>query len=222
MSELPDTQVHRKRDRQRFDAESLERILADGFVAHVGLIRDGHPVVLPFLYGVGDLGDGGGRQLLLHGSTGGGLLLDAREAGLAICATITHVDSLVLAVSTFDSSADYRSAAIFGTAAVVPAELKWDALRIISEHVVPGRTSEVRDMTEHEIRQTQVLRVPLDHASVKVREGGIDDAPDDGEDHAVWSGVVPLALRAGAPATSAATNASVPDSVRALVARLSS
>ena len=77
-------------------------------------------------------------------------------------------------------------------------------------------------MTEHEIRQTQVLRLPLDHASVKVREGGIDDAPDDGEDHAVWSGVVPLALRAGAPTTSAATDAPVPDSVRALVARLNS
>ena len=111
---------------------------------------------------------------------------------------------------------------IFGTASVVPGELKWEALRIISEHVVPGRTTEIRDMTEHEIRQTQVLRLPLDHVSVKVRGGGIDDAADDGEDHTVWSGVIPLALRAGAPVTSAATDAPVPDSVRTLVARVNS
>ena len=222
MRELPDTRVHRLRERQRFGPEPLERVLADGFVAHVGFIRDGHPVVLPFLYGVGDLGDGRGRQLLLHGSNGGGLFLDAREAGVEVCVTVTHVDSLVLAVSTFDSSADYRSAAIFGHASAVPAELKADALRIISEHVIPGRNSEIRDMTHHEIRQTQVLRLSLDHASVKAREGGIADAADDGEDHAVWSGVVPLAVRAGTPVTSQATEAPVPDSVRALVARLNS
>lgn len=207
------------RDRQRFDAESLDRILADGFVAHVGLVRDGHPVVLPFLYGVGDLGDGGGRQLFLHGSNGGGLFLDARHDGVPVCVTITHIDSLVLAVSTFDSSADYRSAAIFGHARAVPAELKADALRIITEHVIPGRNAEIREMTHHEIRQTQVLCLPLDHVSVKVREAGISDG-DDGEDHSVWSGVVPLALRAGVPVTSGATDAPVPGSVRALVARL--
>ncbi len=215
---VPSTEIRRKRDRQRRDPESLEGILDDGFVAHVGFLREGHPIVLPYLYGVGDLGRG--QELLLHGSTGGGLFLDAGEEGVPVCATITHFDSLVVATSTFDSSADYRSAVVFGRATIVPDERKWDALRIVSEHLIPGRSEEVRDMTRKELAQTQVLRLSLEHVSVKVRSHGITDAADDGEDHAVWSGIVPLALRAGEPVASAATVASVPASVAALVERL--
>jgi len=212
----PSTDIRRKRDRQRRDPESLEGILAEGLVAHVGFVRDGHPVVLPYLYGVGDLGRG--RELLLHGSTGGGLFLDAGAEGIPVCATITHLDSLVVATSTFDSSADYRSAVVFGRATVVPEDLKWDALRIVSEHLIPGRSDEIRDMTRKELAQTQVLRVPLDRASVKVRGAGIGD--EGGEAPTVWSGVVPIAMRAGSPVPSAATEAEVPGSVTALVARL--
>ncbi len=214
----PSTTVRRKKHRQRFDAESLEGILAEGLVAHVAFVRDGHPVVLPYLYGVGDLGRG--PELLLHGSTGGGLFLDAGEEGIPICATVTLLDSIVVATSTFESSADYRSVVVFGNATLVPDDLKWDALRIVSDHLIPGRNDEIRDMSRKELAQTQVLRVPLDHASVKVRGDGITDTADDGEDHSVWSGVLPLALRAGDPVTSSATSAPVPPSVLGLAERL--
>lgn len=134
---LPALTVRRLRDRQQTDPEALRQVLAEGFVAHVGLVRDGFPIVLPFLYGVGDLG--AGPVLLLHGSTGGGLFLDAGAAGVPVSATITHLDGIVFARSTFDSSANYRSAMIAGRATVVPTEQRADALRQVSDHLMPGR-----------------------------------------------------------------------------------
>lgn len=193
----PSLTVRRLRDRQHTDPEALRAVLAEALVAHVGFVRDGHPIVLPFLCGVGDLGDG--PVLLLHGSTGGGLFLDAGTEGAQVAATVTHVDGLVFARSTFDSSANYRSAMIVGRATVVPADLRAEALWQVSDHLMPGRRAEVRDMTAKEVRATQVLQLPLDRASVKIRAAGVGEASDDGEDHAVWAGVLPLALRAGDP-----------------------
>lgn len=206
MTETPDLQVRRKSYRQSADPAVLEEILADGWVAHVALVRDGLPVVLPFMYAVGDLGDGNGRQLLLHGSTAGGLFRDADGSGVPVSVGVTHLDGLVLARSLNDSSANFRSAMIFGHAHVVPAELKQEALWLIGDHLLPGRRAEIRDMTAKELAATQVLRVGLDHTSVKVRfDNVLGEAPDDGEDHSVWAGVVPVALRAQDPVTSAGT-----------------
>lgn len=201
--QIPSLRVRRKPDRQSHDPAQLAEILAEGMVAHVGVVRDGFPVVLPFLYGVGDLGDG--PILLLHGSTGGGLFLDAGEDGIPVSAAITHVDGLVVARSSFDSSANYRSAVVFGRATVVPDELRDTALWQISDHLLPGRRGETREMTRKEVRATQVLQVPLDQVSVKIRFAGVGDAESDGEDHGVWAGVIPLAVRPGQPAPTALT-----------------
>ncbi|AYG02764.1 pyridoxamine 5'-phosphate oxidase family protein [Gryllotalpicola protaetiae] len=206
----PNLTIHRKRERQTDDPAVLDEILAEGQIAHVGVVRDGVPIVLPFLYGVGDLGDGRGRQLLLHGSTGGGLFLDAGEAGVPVSATITHLDGLVYARSLNDSSANYRSAMIYGRASVVPIERRLEALWLVGDHLMPGRRAGVREITPKELAATQVLRVPLDRVSVKVRHQGVGEATDDGEDHGVWAGILPLAVRAGSPITSAVTDAGVP------------
>lgn len=201
----PSLTVRRKRDRQSHERAVLDQILREALVAHVGFVRDGAPVVLPFLCGVGDLGDG--PVLLLHGSTGGGLFLDAGAEGLPVAATITHLDGLVYARSTHDSSANYRSAMITGRATVVPREQRVEALWQVADHAMPGRRAEVREMAEKEVAATTVLQVPLDRYSVKVRFDGVGDGIDDGEDHRVWAGVLPLALRAGTPQTSAVTSA---------------
>jgi nitroimidazol reductase NimA-like FMN-containing flavoprotein (pyridoxamine 5'-phosphate oxidase superfamily) len=188
----------------------LHAILAEGMVAHVGLIRDGLPVVLPLLYGIGDISDGHGTQMFLHGSTGAGIFLAARGPGIAVSALVTHLDALVYARSLFDSSANYRSAMIFGYASVVPQDKKFDAMWIIGDHLMPGRRATVREITRKESAQTQVLRLPLDNFSVKVRAGGVGDALDDGEDHGVWAGLLPLSVQAGAPITGAGTDDGVP------------
>jgi len=215
----PSLTVRRLRDRQSHDPADLHAILTEAVVAHVGFVRGGHPIVLPFLCGVGDLGDG--PVLVLHGSTGGGLFLDAGAEGVPVSATVTHVDGLVFARSTFDSSANYRSAVIVGNATVVPEGLRTEALWQVADHLMPGRRDEVREMTPKEVRATQVLQLPLDRASVKIRAAGVGEAVDDGEDHGVWAGVVPLAVRAGDPiAGDISGDAPVDASVRALAARL--
>ena len=187
----PSLTLTRKRDRQSFDPAVLHEILADGCVAHVGFVRDGLPIVLPFLYGVGDLGDG--PVMLLHGSTGAGLMRDAGD-GIAVSATVTHLDGIVFAGSTFDSSANYRSVMVHGRARTVAEHLRDEALWQVSDHLMPGRRAEVREMTRTEVRATQVLALPLDRVSVKVRFAGAGDAED-----GVWTGVLPLAVRADEP-----------------------
>jgi nitroimidazol reductase NimA-like FMN-containing flavoprotein (pyridoxamine 5'-phosphate oxidase superfamily) len=216
-------EVRRKRDRQSHDPAVLAQILAEGMVAHVGMVRGGAPIVLPYLYAVGDLGDGLGRRMLLHGSTGGGLFLDAGADGIPISATVTHIDGLVFARSLNDSSANYRSAMVYGRATVVPAELRMRALWIVGDHLMPGRRTEVREITAKELAATQVLQLPLERVSVKVRAANVlGEGPDDGEDHGVWAGVLPLAVTAGEPIVSEQTDAvaPVPASVTALAAAL--
>ncbi|MCX7522902.1 pyridoxamine 5'-phosphate oxidase family protein [Microbacterium sp. STN6] len=218
----PNLTVRRKRERQSFDPAVLEQILAEGLIAHVAMVRDGMPIVLPYLYGTGDLGDGRGTQLLLHGSTGGGLFLDAGTEGVPVSVGITHLDGLVYARSLHDSSANYRSAMIYGCAQPVPLDLRRRALWIVGEHLMPGRRAEVREMTEREVAATQVLAVPLDHVSVKVRCAGTGETADDGEDHGVWAGVLPLSTCAGEPIVSGLSDAdaAVPPSVAGLVRTL--
>jgi hypothetical protein len=75
---------------------------------------------------------------------------------------------------------------------------KLEALRVIVEHVNPGRWADVRWPNEKELLATSVLAMPLGEASAKIRTGPpIDDAED--MDVACWAGVLPLALTASAP-----------------------
>lgn len=207
----PTMHLRRRRERQSQDPATLEGILREGLVAHVAVVREGSPVVLPFLFAPGDLG--GGPVLLLHGSTGGGLFLDASGDGVPVSAAITLLDGLVYARSASDSSVDYRSAMVFGRARPVPPELRAEALRQVVDHLMPRRRAEVREMSAREIAATQVLQLPLDTVSVKVRSGGPAEALDDGEDHSVWAGTVPLALVPGDPVPSPLSTGVPPRSV---------
>jgi nitroimidazol reductase NimA-like FMN-containing flavoprotein (pyridoxamine 5'-phosphate oxidase superfamily) len=113
--------------------------------------------------------------------------------------TVTLLDGLVLARSIFNHSMNYRSVVVLGTAVAVedPKE-KLEALRSLSEHILPGRWAESRQPNEKEIKATLVMRLPIEEFSAKVRQG----APiDDEEDYAfpTWAGVIPLELVPGAP-----------------------
>jgi uncharacterized protein len=183
------TRVHRLRDRQVRNRAMLDEILDTGLVAHVALCFDGEPVVLPVAYARD------GDRLLLHGSSGAGLLRAAAGGG-PIAVAVTHVDGLVYANSMFDSSMNYRSAVVFGTAKVLDGDERLDALRALSEHLMPGRWDEVRTPTNRELAATLVLALPLDEVSVKVRTGGPSEAVDD---NAGWAGVLPLGVHTGEP-----------------------
>jgi len=113
--------------------------------------------------------------------------------------TVTLLDGLVLARSAFHHSMNYRSVVLFGTATLVESpEEKNEALRVISEQIVPGRWNDVRWPTDQELKATKVLALPISEASAKVRTG---PPVDDDEDYAmnVWAGVLPLTVEANEP-----------------------
>jgi nitroimidazol reductase NimA-like FMN-containing flavoprotein (pyridoxamine 5'-phosphate oxidase superfamily) len=197
------TRITRLAERQVTDRQALYDVLDAGLVAHVALVREGLPVVLPLGYARD------GDALLLHGSTGGGLLRGAAEGAL-LTVTVTLLDGLVFARSLFDSSMNYRSAMVCGRAEVLRGDDALEGLRVLSEHLMPGRWDEVRAPTARELAATTVLRLPLDEVSVKVRAHGASSSPDDGESRDVWVGVVPLTTAAGTPVPGADVPPGVP------------
>ncbi|WP_257235753.1 pyridoxamine 5'-phosphate oxidase family protein [Rhodococcus pyridinivorans] len=132
---------------------------------------------------------------------------------------MTHLDGLVFARSAFDHSMNYRSAVLFGVATPVAPGEKEHALKVVTEHLIPGRWDEVRSPTPKELAATTVLEVPLTEVSVKVRAAGPGEDAGDGEDHSVWAGVVPLRTVADDPIPSPITGSStaLPRSVRAFL-----
>ena len=180
------TKVHRLPGRAAYDTEAVHAVLDAALVGHVGLVRQGRPVVIPMLFGRLD------EHVYLHGSVAAGVLRDGAD-GAEVCLTATVVDGLVFARSAFHHSMNYRSAVVVGPVATVQGEEKVAGLRAIAEHLTPGRWAEVRPPTEAELRQTMVLRLSLAEASTKCRTGGpVDDAEDLALD--VWAGVVPTAV----------------------------
>ena len=184
------TRLVREADRAVYDRAAVYQILDEGFICHVGFVVDGQPFVIPTGYGrVGD-------DLYIHGSAASRMLRNL-DQGIAVCVTATLLDGLVLARSIFNHSMNYRSVVVLGTAVAVtdPVE-KLEALRRLSEHILPGRWAESRQPTEKEIKSTLVLRLTIAELSAKVRQGPpIDDEPDYA--FPTWAGVIPLEMVAG-------------------------
>ena len=186
------TRVVREADRAVYDRDAAYRILDEGFLCHVGFVADGQPFVIPTSYGRK------GDNLYIHGSAASRMLRQMKE-GVAVCVTVTLLDGFVLARSVFNHSMNYRSVVILGTGILVEdGDEKLTALRVLSEHILPGRWDDARQPNERELKATSVLRVPIEEFSAKVRTGPpIDDAED--YSFPTWAGVVPLEIKAGAP-----------------------
>ncbi|HET6462986.1 MAG TPA: pyridoxamine 5'-phosphate oxidase family protein [Candidatus Krumholzibacteria bacterium] len=180
------TRVKREPQRGQYGSKIINEILDAGMIAHVGFVSaDGQPLVIPMLY-VRD-----GNRLLIHGSSASRLLNTAGEE-VGICVTVTIADGLVVARSAFNSSLNYRSVVVIGKArAIHDAPAKWDALRALTDGLVPGRWDDCRQPTELELKATWILSMPLDEASAKIRTGGPNDDEEDLATH-FWAGVIPF------------------------------
>jgi uncharacterized protein len=184
--------VGRLPERARYDRDTINAVLDEGLVCHVGFESEGQPFVIPTTYARWD------DRLVIHGSAAS-RMVRALAGGASACVSVTLLDGLVLARSAFHHSMNYRSVVVVGKATEIvdPAE-KVRALEAIVEHVAPGRGSSVRAPSEIELRATRVVTLPLDEASAKVRTG---PPRDDEDDYAlpVWAGEIPLGLSAGPP-----------------------
>jgi len=191
LSSTPRTTLRRHRERGMTDRADLYTVLDAGLICHLGVISGGVPMVLPTAYGRD------GDTLYVHGSSANGAY--GAADGQQVCVTVTHLDGLVCARSVFTHSVNYRSAVVFGTATMVLDEdERWQALRIITDHLIPGRWAAARQPTRKEMAATSVLSVPLTEASVKIRTGMPKDEPEDlGLD--VWAGVLPVWVTFGEP-----------------------
>ena len=186
------TRLKRLPKRGHFDRETVYGILDEGFICHVGFAAEGQPFVIPTGYARD------GDKLYIHGSQAS-RMLRTLSAGIDICLTVTIVDGLVLARSSFHHSMNYRSVVVLGRATLIEdREEKLAALLALSEHFIRGRWAEVREPTEEELIMTTVLTLPLVEVSAKIRTG---PPLDDEEDYSmpVWAGVIPLRLEAGEP-----------------------
>jgi nitroimidazol reductase NimA-like FMN-containing flavoprotein (pyridoxamine 5'-phosphate oxidase superfamily) len=188
----PLTTLKRKPERGSHERAVVEAILDEGLVAHVGIVVDGQPFVLPMVYARD------GDRLLLHGSVAS-RLLRTLDAGTPVCVTVTLLDALVLARSQFHHSMNYRSVVVVGVAQrVLDLDACRRAVARIVDHVIPGRAAEARPPTAAELRQTAVLELPIEQASAKRRAGPAVEEPDD-LTLDVWGGIVPVSTGFGTP-----------------------
>lgn len=180
--------VRQLREKASYDRQSVHAILDSAVLAHVAFVEDGAPVVVPMLYGRD------GETVFLHGARKARVIRLLESTGTA-CLNVTHVDALVFARSAFNSSMNYRSVTVFGSARLVEDhEEKLHALRLISESTMPGRWDELREPLPKEVKMTGVIALEIESASAKISTGMPSDEPED-YSIPVWAGVLPLQTR---------------------------
>lgn len=225
-----------------YDAETVHGIINSTPVAHVSFIPDPldpKPVVLPMIARVGSFG-GQEPAVYIHGYVSARMFrpqtgrpgqqqpASDSDPGFPVCVAATKIDNLVLALTPFNHSYDYRSAVVHGTATLLdpgtkanPAncnEIKY-AMHLITDSMVSDRWDNSRAPDEAEIAATRILKVRIESASAKIRDSGVsDDAKDLRNDETtarVWTGVIPYVETLGEPRP-AETNkvASVPSYVQ--------
>lgn len=204
---MPDITLNRHRERGSTERELLDAILDDVLAGTLSTVVDGEPWVVPMLFARQ------GDRILLHGSTGAGALRHV-AAGAPAALAVIAVDALIVGHTTFDSSANYRSAVVYGDLTPLSDEDRDTALDAVSERLIPGRTSEVRPMTRQEIAKTSVMALPISQGRfmTKTRTG---QASVPGEETDDWHGIVELRTVALEPVPAPTSTASeVPQSVR--------
>jgi nitroimidazol reductase NimA-like FMN-containing flavoprotein (pyridoxamine 5'-phosphate oxidase superfamily) len=203
------TRVIREAHRGAYDRETIDKILDEGYVCHVGFSAEAQPYVIPTLYArIGD-------AIYFHGSAASRMLRNV-SAGISVCLTVTLTDGFVLARSVFNHSMNYRSVVALGKAALVEGpEEKLQALHAFTEKIIAGRWNDARQPNEKELKATSILRLPLTEVSAKIRSGPAeDDAPD--YELPIWAGVIPLALTPGAPIRDERCDPAIPTPAYAL------
>lgn len=184
--------VKRRHDRGHYDHATVHALLDAAAMCHVAYVIDGQPFCTPTLFWRE------GSRLYWHGSSASRMLRNL-ETGERACLTVTHFDSLVLARSAFNHSADYRSVMAFGAARLLedPQE-KARALVMMVDRFFPDRTASLRPTTAQELKATSVIWMDIEDASAKVRARGV---VDDDEDYAlpVYAERLPIRMVIGVP-----------------------
>ena len=186
------TRVRRIPEKADYDRSTVNEILDEALICHVGFIQDGTPYVIPTIHARVE------RTLYFHGSAASRMLRLMKE-GAQVTVTATILDGIVAARSVFHHSMHYRSAVIIGQSRVVDEpEEREVAFEAISNAILPGRWEEARHPSRNEDKATLLVAVPIEEFSSKVSERDVGDEPED-YTLPIWAGVIPLSLTPGAP-----------------------
>ncbi len=195
--------IRRIPKRAHYDKETIYPIVDAALICHVGFVQDGQPFVIPTIHARD------GDSIILHGAKASRMLKTA-ATGTKMCVTVTHLDGLVLARSLFHHSMNYHSAVLFGTGEIVDNEAeKLETMRILTEHIMPGRWEDSRQPSPKELNATTMVRMWIEDASAKIRTGAPGDEDED-YDLPIWAGVLPMTTTYGAPITDEAMKMSLP------------
>ena len=183
--------VKRLSDRGHYDMETVHSILDAQVMCQIAFVHDGRPHIIPTLYGRS------GNRVYFHGSVLSRMLIGA-ASGPEICLSVSILDAFVLARSAFHHSANYRSVVLYGRPFQVPDEEKNVALKVISDHLLPGRWEECRAPSAGELKATTVLCLEIEEGAAKARAQGAKDDPEDKlQDY--WAGLLPVFNALGDP-----------------------
>lgn len=195
----------------KYDHETIHSLIDAVPVLHVSFTaapnEDGiaFPTILPMI------GCMSGREaddsssppvLYLHGYISSRIM---KTEGLPVCVAATLLDGLVLALTPYNSSCNYRSAVVFGKAYLVADDdERLYAMERITNNIMPDRWANSRTPpTKAEMQSTGILRVEIESGSAKSRAGGPGEDRKDLKDlemrERVWTGVIPTALQWGEP-----------------------
>lgn len=183
--------VIRGSNRAVYHEDAVFEILDAGFLCHVAFQHEGQTMIIPTAYGRKE------DVLFIHGSTKN-FMLNQLLNGQVACISVTHLDGIVLARTLFDTSANYRSAVLFGKATLVTDyQERIDGLKVITDNIIKDRWDEVPVGSENELKATMVIKFTIDKASAKIRSGGPEG--DEENPNEVWSGHIPLVMKALSP-----------------------
>jgi len=187
--------VRQSANRAAYDRDTLYAVLDACSIGHVAFVHEGWPQSIPTA--IARIDDG----LWLHGSRSS-RLYQVLAAGERVAVSVCLVDALVKARSAFHCSMNYRSAVVFGCGTPVSGDRKRTILDRFTEQLIPGSASDLREHLDKELKATELIRVPLDEASCKIRTG---DPVDDDEDLDLpyWAGQIPLTTTTLEPIPSA-------------------
>ena len=186
------TKVKRAPKRGHYDAKTINNILDNDFICQMGFVYDGYPVVIPTIYGRKD------DCLYFHGASVSRMLM-TMEKGIQVSLNVTQTNGIVLARSAFHHSLNYHSVTVFGQAELVTDEVeRMEALKVISDQIIPNRWEESRLPNSKEMKVTKVLKLKITEASAKIRTGPPSDDKAD-YDLDIWAGVIPIEKKYGKP-----------------------
>ncbi|KAH7130321.1 hypothetical protein B0J11DRAFT_249480 [Dendryphion nanum] len=207
--------VNRYKHQATYDIETIHKIVNTTPVLHVSFVPDpttALPIVLPM---IGQLGvypsSSPTWHCYLHGYVSSRLMnlasaaVSRGEQGIPLCVAATKVDGFVLSLTPNSHNYNYRSTVLqgFGTIVEDVDEKLW-AMKLITDSVVPDRYENTRVPPDGaEMQSTRILKMSIEGASGKVREGVPEDERKDmkREDvlDSVWTGVVPVWEQLGTP-----------------------